>query len=229
MKKNKFKQNIKLFNITKLRFAIEIECEFPNSKDSQKLIDRHSVIKGWTMDFDGSLENGAEYRPKNKHKLYWNEETLTQIKEILALIRVHRGRISPRCGLHIHCDCSKLTDKQILTIIKEWIHKQRFIIKKFNIDQKRLDNYAKLLPRQNLQLLTEKQIHEFRQKQSFEWTGRGYSYFDEKYYSLNISHLSQGDYGTIEFRLWDATLNYRKLIERIKFTLEFIRDCIERE
>ena len=73
MKKN----NIKFVDISKIRFAIEIECEFPHTKDSQKLIDRHSVLNSWEIDYDGSLSNGAEYRPRKNNHLYWNEESLT--------------------------------------------------------------------------------------------------------------------------------------------------------
>ena len=144
------KQEIRLFNIHKLRWAIELEVEFPNSKDSQKLIDRHRVLEGWDIDYDGSLENGAEYRPKNGNHLYWNEESLTQLKETLALIRVHRGRINKNCGLHIHIDAKIFTDKQILEIVKEFIHKQRYIVKRFEVHKDRLENTCKLLPRENL-------------------------------------------------------------------------------
>jgi hypothetical protein len=226
--KNK-KDKIKLIDITKIRFAVELEVEFPNSKDSQKLIDRHRVLEGWDIDYDGSLENGAEYRPKNKNHLYYNDESLTQLKEILALIRVHRGRISKNCGLHIHIDAKNFTDKQILEIIKEFIHKQRYIVKRFEVHKDRLENTCQLLPRDNLKKLTEKQIHDFR-KQHEMWSYQGYNgLLDEKYNACNISHLRKGDFGTLEFRLYDSTLSYKKVKEQILFTLNFIRDCLERE
>jgi hypothetical protein len=231
MKKKKIKksQEIKLIDIKKIRFAIEIEIEFSHTKDSQKLIDRHRVLEGWEIDCDGSLENGAEYRPKNGNHLYWNEESLTQLKEILALIKVHRGRIDKTCGLHIHINCKNFTDKQILEIIKEFIHRQRYIIKRFEVHPDRLENTCRLLPKENLSKLTEKQIHNFR-KQKEEWSYGGYdALLDEKYNALNISHLRQKDYGTLEFRLFDATLSYKKLKEQIYWTLSFIKDCLERE
>jgi hypothetical protein len=227
--KIKNKKDIKLFDYTKLRWAIEIEVEFPQSKDSQKLIDRHRVLKGWEIDFDGSLDNGAEYRPINKNHLHWNEEALTQLKEILALIRVHRGKVNKNCGLHCHIDCTKFTDKQILEIIKEFIHKQRYIIKKFDVHPDRLADTCKLLPRENLNKLTEQQIHKYRSEDK-TWGFNSYnSLADEKYMALNISHLRKGDYNTLEFRLFDSTLSYRKLKEQIQWALQFIKDCIERE
>jgi hypothetical protein len=227
MKKNK--KEIKLIDITKIRWAIEIECEFPHSKDSQKLIDRHRVLDGWEIDYDGSLENGAEYRPKKSNHLYWNEESLTQLKEILALIKVHRGRISKNCGLHIHINCKNFTDKQILFIIKEFIACQKYIVKTFEVHSDRLDNTCKLLPKEDLNKLTEKQIHNFR-RQTQEWSYSGYNgLLEEKYRALNVSHLRQGDYGTLEFRLFDSTLSYKKLKTQIEWTLNFIKRSIERE
>jgi hypothetical protein len=222
------KKDVKLFDMTKLRFATEIEVEFPRSKDSQKLIDRHRVLSGWEIDYDGSLDNGAEYRPTNKNHLYWNEESLTQLKEMLALIRVHRAKVNKNCGLHIHVDCKKFTDKQVLEIIKEFIHCQRYIVKTFGVHIDRVAQTCKLLPRENLNKLTVKQINKFR-KGTGDWNFQTYSYLDEKYYSLNASHLKSGDYGTLEFRLYDSTLSYRKLKEQIWFTLSFIKRCIERE
>jgi len=226
-RKEKRKDHIKLVDISKLRFAIELEVEFPETKDSEALIGRHRVLNGWEIDYDGSLENGAEYRPKNKNKLYYNEESLLQIKEILALIRVHGGKISRRCGLHIHIDCTKFTNKQILEIIKEFIIKQKYIVKRFNIDKERLEETCKLLPRDNLQKLTVTDIRKFRKES--DWSFNCYSYLDEKYYSLNASHLRKEDYGTLEFRLFDATTSYRKIKEQIHWVIGFVRDCLERE
>jgi len=229
LKGDKMKDKIILVDIKHIRWAIEIEVEFPHSKDSQKLIDRHRVLDGWEIDYDGSLTNGAEYRPKNSNHLYWNEESLTQLQEILALIKVHKGHIGKSCGLHCHVDAKKFTDKQILVIIKEFIRKQKYIVKKFNVHPDRLEDTCKLLPRDGLSKLTEKQIHNFR-KQASDWSYDGYNgLLDEKYNALNISHLRSGDYSTLEFRLFDSTLSYKKLKTQIEWVLNFIKDSLERE
>ena len=223
------KDNIKFIDINKIRFAVEIEVEFPHSKDSQKLIDRHRVLDGWEVDYDGSLANGAEYRPKRGNHLYYNEEALTQIKEMLALIRVHRGIVDKGCGLHIHINAKPFTDKQIVTIIKEFIAKQRYIVKRFEVHPDRLEATCRLLPRENLNKLTEKQIHNYR-RQTQEWSYSGYNgLLEEKYNAINICHLRQGDYGTIEFRIFDSTLSYKKIKAQILWTLTFIKESLERE
>jgi hypothetical protein len=176
-----------------------------------------------------SLDNGAEYRPKNSNHLYFTEEGLTQLKEILALIKVHRGRVSKNCGLHIHINCRNFSDKQVLFIIREFIACQRYIVKTFNVHPDRLAETCKLLPRENLNKLTEKQIKDFRKQQN-KWTYIGYNaLIEEKYNALNIGHLREGDYGTLEFRLFDSTLSYKRLKSQIEWTLNFIKRSVERE
>jgi len=227
LKKNK-KKEIELIDITKIRFAPELEIELPAKKDSQRLIDRGKTLKGWEIKADGSLDNGIELSPENSNHLYWNEESLMQIKEILALVRVYRGKINPKtCGFHLHINIKNLTDAQILTIIKEFIHKQRYIIKRFNVHPDRLKETCKLLPKGEINKLTEKQIHKFRNQK--EYSFRNYEYLDEKYYSLNVCHLPKSDYQTIEFRLFGGSVNFREIKERIYWTLCFVRDSLERE
>lgn len=224
----KTKKEIKLINITKIRFSPELEIELPAKRDAEKLINRGRTLKGWEIKADGSLDNGIELSPENSNHLYYNEESLLQIKEILAIVRVYRGRINKeRCGLHIHVNVKNLSDKQILTIIKEWIHKQRFIAKKFDVHKERLENTCKLLPKSEMHKLTEKEIHAFRN--NLRTSFRTYSYLDEKYYSLNVNHLPKHDYQTIEFRLFGGTLNFKEIKERIYWVLTFVKDSLERE
>lgn len=225
--KNKKEDKIKLIDIKKIRFSPEIEVELPAKTDADRLIERGKTLRGWEIKSDGSLQNGIELSPENSNHLYYNEDSLMQIKEVLALIRVHRGKILPSCGLHIHVNVKNLSDKQVLTIIKEWIHKQRYIAKRFSVSKERLEDTCKLLPKSELHKLTEKAIHQFRNNSSYSF--RSYGYIDEKYYSLNVNHLPKHDYQTIEFRLFGGSLNFREIKEAIHWTLTFIKDCLERE
>ena len=59
-----------------IRFAPEIEVEFKNTKISDNLIKKHRIIPKWSLDYDGSLESGCEYRPKDCNKLYFNEDSI---------------------------------------------------------------------------------------------------------------------------------------------------------
>jgi hypothetical protein len=106
-----------------------MEVEFPDTKDSQKLIDKHRIIRGWTIDTDGSLDNEAEYKTLDRNHLFWKEDCFDQIKEIIGLIKAHRGKIKDKtCGLHVHIDMKNFKNEEIVNIIKAFIYKQNKII-----------------------------------------------------------------------------------------------------
>lgn len=226
MKRKKEKQ-IKLVDITKIRFSPEFEFEMPSHKVADKLIERGRTLKGWELKQDGSLDHGLEVSPENSNHLYYNEDSLMQIKEVLALVRVYRGKALSTCGLHIHVNVKNLSDAQILTIIKEWVHRQKYIIKRFGTSKERLENTCKLLPKSNLNKLTEKEIRAVRNniRTSFSM----YDYLDDKYYSLNANHISKSDYGTLEFRCFESTTNFKEIKSIIYFVLTFIQEALERE
>jgi len=225
-KKQVKKEEIKLIDITKIRFSPEFEFELPAKTDADKLIERGKTLKGWTLKSDGSLQNGIELSPENSNHLFYNDDSLMQIKEVLALVRVYKGRALPSCGLHIHVNVKNLSDKQVLTIIKEFIHKQKFIIKRFKVSKIRLTETCKLLPKSDYKL-TEKVIHQYRNKEGYSFSG--YSSLDEKYRSLNISHLPKNDYQSLEFRCFESTVNFKEIKSIIYFVLTFIQGALERE
>ena len=222
------KERIKLIDIKQFRFSPELEIELPKKEDSQSLIDRGKTLKGWEIKSDSTLDNGIELSPENSNHLYWNKESLMQIKEVLAIVRVHKGFINKKtCGLHIHVSAKGLSDKNVLKIINEWVHRQRYIVERFKINKDRLDDTCKLLPKEEINKLTEKQIHLFRNSDSYSL--RTYGYIDEKYYSLNVNHLPRNNYQTIEFRLFSGSVCYRDIKSAIYFVLTFIKDACERD
>ena len=226
MKKTKKEQTVKLIKIETIRYSPEFEFELPKKTDADKLIERGKTLKGWNLKSDGSLSNGIELSPENSNHLFYNENCLMEIKEVLALVRVYKGRALPSCGLHIHVNCKNLSDKQILTIIREFIHKQKFIVKRFGVSKTRLSETCKLLPKKDYKL-TEKVIHQYRNKEGYSFSG--YSSLDEKYRSLNISHLPKNDYQSLEFRCFESTTNFKEIKSIIYWVLTFIRDCLERD
>ena len=223
------KQNkLKLMKIEYIRFAPEFEFELPKSENSEELINKGRTLKGWEIKMDGTLNNGIELSPRNSNKLYWNKDSWMQIKEILALVRTHRGFADKKtCGFHVHVDAKKLTDKQIVSIIKEWVHKQDYIVKRFKVSNYRLKKTCQLLLKSKINKLTEKDIKNFRNQDEFNWVN--YPELAEKHKSLNVSHLPLYDYQTLEFRLFGASLKLKEIKERILFCLNFIKDSCERD
>jgi len=200
-------------SLEKIRFGVEIEVEFPKEKDSWDLIQRNKVIAGWSMDYDGSLNNGAEYKPKDKNYLYYNDESMTQIKEIIALVKVHKGNIRPTCGLHIHVDMKQFNNKEIINIVKAFIRKQDDIIKKFKVLKFRLSEQQKI----HKNIIKKLNVNTIRNiKKGKNLTE---DFFNDRYYLLNIQSLYE--HKTLEFRLFNGTIQPSKIKRYIKWALEF--------
>lgn len=225
MKKIK-KEEIRLTDITRIRYSPEFEFELPAKTDADKLIDRGKTLKGWEIKSDGSLKNGIELSPEKSNHLFYNDDSLMQIKEILALCRVYKAKALPSCGLHLHINVKNLSDKAVLNIIREWVHRQKYIAKRFNVSKERLSETCKFLPKSDYKL-TEKVIHQYRNHNGYSFSG--YSSLDEKYRSLNISHLPKNDYETLEFRLFSSTTNFKEIKSVIYYVLTFCQEALERE
>ena len=200
-----------------VRFGIEIEVEFPETEESRELIEKHRLIRGWEIDDDGSLDNGAEYRPKNSNHLHYDKDSLDQIKEIIGLIKAHKGHIRPTCGLHLHINMKQFTEKEIISIIKSFAKQQNHLFRKFNVLKSRNDTAMKL-PKIDVARLTPQIIKKIKQG-ALEL---GPEYFHERHFSLNL--LSLKEHGTLEFRLFNGTIMIRKIQSYIKWAIQF---CIE--
>ena len=216
MKKLKRTRPVKDLKLEEIRFGIEIEVEFPTVKDSSDLIEKHRLIRGWTLDYDGSLDNGAEYKPINKNKLYFNQDTFDQINEIIGLIKAHRGTIRPTCGSHVHIDTKSFTDLEIVKIVKGFISKQSDIIKKFKVLKSRLDYTACKIPKQIANKINNSVIKKIK---SGEIGNFSEEYFTERHFALNLQSLH--DHNTLEFRFFNGTIQSRKIKSYIKWCLNF--------
>jgi hypothetical protein len=209
--------------IDSIRFGLEIEVEFPQGKNSQDLIDKHRLIPGWDIDCDFSLDNGAEYRPTNRNKLYFNDDTFDQIDEIIGLIKAHKGNIRPSCGIHIHVDMKDFSAEEIVNIVRKFYKIQDKLYKNCKVVKKRLDEYAMKIPERALDDLHPKTIKILRGgRHNFGLAKEPHSYFTDKYYGLNVSSLIT--HKTLEFRLFNGSIQSRRIKKYIKWCLEF---CIK--
>jgi len=202
-------------SLDSIRFAVEIECEFPEVKDSYQLIEKNRLIRGWEMDFDGSLENGAEYRPKNKNKLYYNEDCIDQIKEIIGLIKAHKGHIRPTCGSHVHIDMKNFKNQEIINIVKAFYQHQDKIYKDFKVIKSRENCNAKKLNKRMVNSLTPAKITAIKRGRS----AFKEDMFQDRDFGLNLYSLSV--HNSLEFRIFNGTIQVRNIKSNVKWAIEF--------
>jgi len=166
-----------------------------------------------------SLSNGAEYRPKDRNKLFWKEDCFDQIKEIIGLIKAHRGKIIPTtCGLHVHIDMSKFSNQEIINIIKAFIKKQPKIFRQFRIIPSRKD-YAQRIPKKASNEVTMDVIKKLRTYEQLQYEE---GFIGDRHYALNV--LALNAHSTLEWRIFNGSLKINKIKEAIKFALQF---CIK--
>lgn len=201
-------------NENNIRFSIEIEVEFPIREQSEQLISEKRLIPGWEIDFDASLTNGAEYRPTLKNKLFLNKNSLDQIAEILGLIKAHRGKVNSHCGFHVHVDMKKFKVKEVIHIVKNFIKKQNSLVKKFKVKRNRLTTYCEKINKIVLRELNLKSL-----KYLNNYSKNVNDYFTNRHYLLNLTSLER--HHTLEFRLFNGTLNLKTIEKYVKFCILF--------
>lgn len=226
MKKKKLKKYRK--RVYSLRWSPEIEVEFDEKVDIEVLYNRYRRILGnWTVTHDYSLQNGLEFKPKRDNKLYYNTESFAEIGEILHIIRKHKGKIKPKtCGLHIHIDTSKFSDKEVLMVVREFIQKQRYICDEWKVKQCRIEDMCKLIPKKYKTKLKETHIYNLRhryQEEGFDYE----DYLSNKHHTLNVLNLAK--FNSLEFRLFNGSLKVREMKLMVKYLFEFLINALERE
>lgn len=222
-RKGKKLDPVQFVDIKKIRFAPELEVEFPKEINAEKIIN-HEKVRNWTVKYDGSLTNGAEFVPNDDNHLYYNQAGLRQIQDVLKRIKSHKGRISTRCGLHIHVDTKGISNEKLVEIVKEFIHKQRYIVKRFHVHDCRLKDACALIPRTYLSKLTTKKLASYR-NDDCNW--RLAAEVFDRHSVLNILCLPET--GSIEFRLFNGSANYEQVKACIHWTLMFMKECLERD
>ena len=222
----------------KITFATEIEVEGDKANlflEAKEILFRE--IKGkkssWKIVEDASLERGrsAELRPSGKFTD--SKRTVEEIYEICSILEKCGLETNESCGLHIHVGASyfgkkpgkfdkycrilgdiwKNTEDIMYTISNEEGELPRRGAKYFakhieNLVEETLDTLRlrkKAVNREELE----------KEKMPFVKTIKGYQKNGRHYYSVNFDNIGTNKH-TIEFRLFNGTLNPNAIVEDIR-------------
>ena len=197
-----------------IRFSVEIEVEFPTTDEDLYTIESETNISGWYVGEDGSLDYGLEYKPKINNHLYLNDKTINQIKTLCNNIKNVGGEALYSCGLHVHVDITNFTKKEICNIVKNFMDKQEMYAKKFNTRPDRLDCYCQFFPNDICNMNKIKEMVEYNDRDIYienEPHNKHHFILDTNIYRHN----------TLEFRLFNGTLNYKKIIKYVRWAIDF--------
>lgn len=149
--------------------------------------------------------------------------TLPTLFTIVDIIKALGGVVNSSCGLHIHLDKPDSLD-DILTLYNRFYNEQEFIFTKFNVAACRLNRYCKCYNS------FEKFPLSFNTEDEFiNYLVTKYADTDEfnnlvprsiRYYALNFWSLKE--HGTIEFRLFNSTLDRVEIARIIDWVIHFV-------
>lgn len=191
---------------------LEIECG-ENSSKSQAMQDTVKHLFGNCVIMeDGSLSNGFEIIT-TPHKYSSLREL--KLKELTKILKSNnmKSHDSKTCGFHIHISKSNkmkkyLDDRYNADKFKVLNNFQYRVIDGSNVIQSLFNrlNYCDFITR--LSKRTNEQIKRYC---DFKYSNT------DRYTALNISN-----YNTIEFRIWNGSLNYERLLANLQFSIAIV-------
>lgn len=208
------------------------------TEDCNRLYDEYKFTdmtnKIWTLSQDvsikTSLSSGGDNRATvgiDNHLLANELQTpvldsdkaidLEILHDVLMIINAVGGAVNDSCAVHIHID---MPDESKLGLyLHQYVQLQYAEYKLFDVSKDKISVYAKPYTK-SFDYTT------FHSRQDI------YSYIRSNYGDdlkhFNINFGACDEHGTIEFRAFDSTLNYDRLMSYVKYVLDFVNDC-ERE
>lgn len=188
----------------------------------------------WRVLQDSSIEPQRKHKGKLQHAsedfqvevvspiLYDND--IPMLQEIIRILRVYGGAMVNRStAVHIHVGAHKFTSQNLHTLCNI-IYKKQFLLEKALHFYSR-ERYCERLPKMFIEQLNE--VH----PQTFEdfadiWyaaphpfdRGRDNYYHHTRYRLLNLHQLLSGQQKTIEFRMFNGTLDEEQLKSYIQLS-----------
>lgn len=158
-------------------------------------------------------------------------ETLPTLFTVVSVIKSLGGLVNETCGIHVHIDKMELDD--CISLFKRWVSEQDAIFNSFEVKDNRRNKYCKLYA--DVPLEEFEDLEGFLQ---FLWV----NYRDKsvdlrhvirnsrslRYYGLNFHSLLT--HGTIEYRIFNSTLDNVQIAKILKWVLDFsypYNSCIE--
>ena len=147
-------------------------------------------------------------------------KSLPLLFTVVDIVKSLGGIVNSSCGIHVHIDKPDSIE-DIYTLFKRFCVEQSNIFKFFDVQDFRLNKYCKpyVLEQgldENLKFDTEKDFLNFL----FENFAEGCDERSIRYYALNFYSLLQ--HNTIEFRIFNSTLNRVEIAKILDWILHFV-------
>ena len=229
MLKSRFGIEIEFTGITR-REAAEVVAKFFNTEvteigtyyDAKEV--RQADGRKWKIMSDGSLHTqrkvrgdivGASgyYSVELVSPILTYEEDMSNLQEIVRLLRKAGGLTNSSCGIHIHLDGANHTVRSLRNFINIIASKNDLFYKALEIEPNRM-RYCKKLDDELVQRLNKRKPKTMREFADIWYQGyygdRTRHYHDSRYHFLNLHSFFTGTH-TVELRGFNSELHAGKV------------------
>lgn len=164
----------------------------------------------WTVERDASvrIEGGEQCEFVTPICAYEDIET---VQECIRALRKAGAKVNDSCGMHIHIDGSKHDAKSLKNLVFTFRAKEDLIFKAVKTQTSRLGRWCKPIDDTLVDNIKKiKKIDNDTLRNTWydtytDWHGQDAHYHGSRYHALNLHSLWYR--GTVEFRLFEATLH----------------------
>ena len=203
---------IELTGITQEAAAQAVARALGASVDNNRIHDAQG--REWRCKYDGSIESERYVRTVNKRRVYepvddrsYQVEMVTPplgyadiglLQNVVRELRHAKGKVNGSCGLHVHVDGAAHTGISLRNLLSIMFSKEDILFKALRVRPGGVTQYS--------QKVKEHVVGEARAvrnltKEQFMSIWRGV----DRYHALNLQSMLT--HGTVEFRLFNATLH----------------------
>lgn len=152
---------------------------------------------------------------------------LAVLQELVTAIKTAGGKVNMRCGLHIHVDARGFTPQAVVNLVTLIGSREQLLYKALGIPKDRM-RYCKRINDdlvESIRLRKPESMEELRNDwyQESPYEAVEGKYHSTRYHGLNLHAMFTK--GTIEFRLFNSTLEGKEIKAYVQFTLALCKQA----
>jgi len=180
----------------------------------------------WKVVTDASLNADRERQAEIVSPVL-KAEDIDELQEVVRAVREAGAKVDSSCGIHIHIGANAFTPQAVANLVK-MVHKQEDLIyEALAVEPNRKGSYAKPVDETFLRKIETRKPARMDDL-NVAWYGslnRNPAHYDNsRYHGLNLHNIWYR--GTIEFRLFNATLHAGKVKAYIQFCMALANKAI---
>ena len=207
--------------------------------DGYRVADREG--KDWKIVSDGSINAfrrsngrqvpaGREYRVEmNSPKLEYAE--MEKLQEVVRALRHAGAFVNDSCGMHVHIDAARHTPKSLKNLLSIMYSKEDILFAALKVDESRTRRWCRRVEEpvlQTIRKLPKDASMEMLKSRWYQGNDGSNDHYDlSRYHAVNLHSVFY--HGTVEFRLFNATLHAGEVKANIVLAMAISAQAINQQ